>query len=100
VPPRPSRVGADENDTRCPAEVSRRAAARDIPVIALSGTVGAGVQVALDAGLDAYASILTRPCTLDHALQETSDFLVSSAEQTMRLLLVGRRLAWQEADAR
>jgi glycerate kinase len=44
--------------------------------------------------------MLTRPCTLDHALQETSDFLVSSAEQTMRLLLVGRRLAWQEAEAR
>src|SRR3712207_8433502 len=42
--------------------------------IALSGTVGEGVQAALDAGLDAYASILTRPCTLDHALQETSDF--------------------------
>ncbi len=83
-----------------PAEASRRAAARDIPVIALSGTVGAGVQAALDAGLDAYASLLTRPCTLDHALQATSDFLVSSAEQTMRLLLVGRRLAWQEAEAR
>ena len=79
-----------------PAEASRRAAAPDIPVIALSGTVGAGVQ----AGLDAYPSILTRPCMLDHALQETSDFLVSSAEQTMRLLLVGRRLAGQEAEAR
>lgn len=85
---------------KVPAEVSRRASARDIPVIALSGTVGEGVQAALDAGLDAYASILTRPCTLDHALQETSDFLVSSAEQTMRLLLVGRRLAWQEAEPR
>lgn len=85
---------------KVPAEVARRAALRDIPVIALSGTVGEGVQAALDAGLDAYASILTRPCTLEHALQETSDFLVSSAEQTMRLLLVGRRLAWQEADAR
>ena len=83
-----------------PAEASRRAAARDIPVIALSGTVGEGVQAALDAGLDAYASILTRPCTLDHALQESSDFHVPSAEQTMRLLLVGRRLAGQEAEAR
>jgi glycerate kinase len=36
-----------------PAEVSRRASARDTPVIALSGTVGEGVQAALDAGLDA-----------------------------------------------
>lgn len=83
---------------KVPAEVARLAAARDVPVIALAGTVGEGVQAAVDAGLDAYASILTRPCSLDEALAEASDLLVSSAEQTMRLLLVGRRLAWQEAD--
>ena len=82
-----------------PAEASRRAAAPDIPVIALSGTVGAGVQAALDAGLDAYTSILTPPV---HARPRAPGDLglVSSAEQTMRLLLVGRRLAWQEAEAR
>jgi glycerate kinase len=85
---------------KVPAEVARRASVRDIPVIALSGTVGEGVQAALDAGLDAYGSILTRPCSLEQALQETAEFLVSSAEQTMRLLLVGRRLAWQEAEVR
>ena len=76
--------------------MARRASVRDIPVIVVSGTVGEGVQAALDA----YRSILTRPCSLEQALQETAEFLVSSAEQTMRLLLVGRRLAWQEADPR
>ncbi|MEX5718258.1 glycerate kinase family protein [Geodermatophilus maliterrae] len=85
---------------KVPAEVARRAALRDIPVIALSGTVGEGVQAALDVGLDAYTSILTRPCTLEEALEEASEFLVCSAEQTMRLLLVGRRLAWQETETR
>lgn len=85
---------------KVPAEVARRAALRDIPVLALTGTVGEGVQAALDAGLDAYASILTRPCTLDEALADVREFLVSSAEQTLRLLLVGRRLAWQETDTR
>ena len=83
---------------KVPAEVARLAAARDVPVIALTGTVGEGVQAAVDAGLDAFTSILTRPCTLDEALADACDLLVSSAEQTMRLLLVGRRLAWQEAD--
>ncbi len=85
---------------KVPAEVARRAGERDIPVIALTGTVGDGVQAALDAGLDAYASILTRPCTLEEALADVHSSLVASAEQTMRLLLVGRRLAWQEDDAR
>ena len=83
---------------KVPAEVARMAAARDVPVIALAGTVGEGVQAAVDAGLDAYASILTRPCSLEEALGEASELLTSSAEQTMRLLLVGRRLAWQETD--
>lgn len=85
---------------KVPAEVSRRAGALDIPVIALAGTIGDGVQAALDAGLDAYASILTSPSTLDEALAGVRESLVASAEQTMRLLLVGRRLAWQEDDVR
>ena len=85
---------------KVPAEVARRAGELDIPVIALAGTVGDGVQAALDAGLDAYASILTRPCTLEEALEDVRGSLVASAEQTMRLLLVGRRLAWQEDEAR
>ncbi len=84
---------------KVPAEVARRAGERDIPVIALTGTVGDGVQAALDAGLDAYTSILTRPCTLEEALADVRGSLVASAEQTMRLILVGRRLAWQEQEA-
>lgn len=83
---------------KVPAEIARRAALRDIPALALAGTVGEGVQAALDAGLDAYASLLTRPCTLEEALSETRESLMSCAEQTMRLLLVGRRLAWQEIE--
>ena len=81
---------------KVPAEVARMAAVRDVPVIALAGTVGEGVQAAVDAGLDAYASILTRPCSLEEALAEARELLICCAEQTMRLLLVGRRLAWQE----
>lgn len=81
---------------KVPAEVARHAARHDVPVVALTGTVGEGVQAAVDAGLDAYGSILTRPCTLDDALEEAPRLLVDAAEQTMRLLLVGRRLAWQE----
>lgn len=84
---------------KVPAEVARLASARDLPVIALTGTVGEGVQAALDAGLDAYSSILTRPGTLDEALVGARELLMCSAEQTMRMLLVGRRLAWQETGA-
>lgn len=81
---------------KVPAEVARLATERDVPVIALTGTLGEGVRVALDAGLDAYASILGRPCTLEEALVDAQVNLVRTAEQTMRMLLVGRRLAWAQ----
>jgi len=83
---------------KVPAEVARHCARIDVPVIALAGTVGQGVQAALDAGLDAYGSILTRPCALQEALDDATELLTSAAEQTMRMILVGRRLAWSEAD--
>ena len=81
---------------KVPSEVARRAGLRDVPVIALCGTVGQGVQEAMDAGLDAWVSILTRPCTLEEALDDALEHLVDSSEQAMRMLLVGRRLAWSE----
>lgn len=84
---------------KVPAEVAQHAARLDVPVIALTGTVGEGVQAAIDAGLDAYGSILTRPCTLDEALADARELLIAAAEQSLRMMLVGRRLAWQELDA-
>lgn len=84
---------------KVPAEVAAHAARLDVPVIALTGTVGEGVQAAVDAGLDAFGSILTAPCTLDEALEHADELLISAAEQAMRMMLVGRRLAWQELDA-
>lgn len=84
---------------KVPAEVARLATERDVPVIALTGTLGEGVRAALDAGLDAYASIIDHPCTLAEALESAQVALVRTAEQTMRMLLVGRRLAWAAAAA-
>lgn len=84
---------------KVPAEVAAHAARLDVPVIALTGTVGEGVQAAVDAGLDAFGSIITAPCTLEEALEQASDLLISAAEQAMRMMLVGRRLAWQELEA-
>lgn len=84
---------------KVPAEVARLATERDVPVIALTGTLGEGVRAALDAGLDASASIIDHPCTLAEALESAQVAMVRTAEQTMRMLLVGRRLAWAAAAA-
>ncbi len=77
---------------KVPAEVAHRAKRRGLPVIALAGTVGKGVRINFDHGIDAFASILTRPCTLEQAIIEAPKLLARAAEDAMRMVSVGMRL--------
>jgi glycerate kinase len=77
---------------KVPAEVGRRARAAGLPVIALAGTIGKGVTLNFEHGIDAFASILKRPCSLDEAIAATSKLLVRAAEDAARMILVGMRL--------
>ncbi|MCF7992810.1 MAG: glycerate kinase [Thiohalocapsa sp.] len=74
---------------KIPAEVARRAKQCGLPVIALAGTLGTGAQQNLEHGIDAYASILQRPCSLDAAIAEAGDLLAQATEGVMRMLRVG-----------
>ncbi|OJJ63026.1 hypothetical protein ASPSYDRAFT_41718 [Aspergillus sydowii CBS 593.65] len=77
---------------KIPAEVALRTQERGIPLIALAGTVGQGSRVNYAAGVDAFASILQRPSTLEEAMEETEQWLAEAAEGAMRMVLIGRRL--------
>ncbi|MGO4671486.1 glycerate kinase [Bosea sp. 2YAB26] len=78
---------------KIPAEVARRAKKRGIPVIALAGTIGRGrVRINFEHGIDAFASILKRPCTLEEAIAETEKLLRRAAEDAIRMVGVGIRL--------
>jgi glycerate kinase len=78
---------------KIPAEVAQRAKRRGLPVIALAGTIGKGVRVNFDHGIDAFASILRRPCTLDEAIDNAGKLLVRAAEDAIRMVGVGLSLA-------
>jgi glycerate 2-kinase len=78
---------------KIPAEVAQRAKRRNLPVIALAGTIGKGVRVNLDHGIDAFASILKRPCTLEEAIDNAAKLLVRAAEDAIRMVGVGLALA-------
>lgn len=78
---------------KVPAEVAARAKRRGLPVIALAGTIGRGVEVNLEHGIDAFASILSRPCTLEEAIAQAGRLLRQSAESALRMVSVGLRLA-------
>ncbi|HEV7306683.1 glycerate kinase [Ensifer sp.] len=77
---------------KVPAEVGHRAKEAGRPVIALAGTIGKGVALNFDHGIDAFASILKAPCTLDDAISAAPKLLVRAAEDAVRMVRVGMQL--------
>jgi glycerate 2-kinase len=77
---------------KIPAEVAKRAKSYELPVIALVGTVGEGAEINLQHGIDYFTSILTHPCGLNEAIDQTASLLTDAAEQIARLLLVGKQI--------
>jgi glycerate kinase len=78
---------------KIPVEVARRAKQHGLPVIALAGTLGKGAALNLQHGIDAYASILQRPCSLEEAIAKAGRLLVKATEEVMRMVRVGALLA-------
>jgi glycerate kinase len=77
---------------KVPAEVARRAKARGLPVVALAGSIGEGVKANFLCGIDAFASIQMRPCTLDEAIADAAALVGHATEDAMRMVAVGMRL--------
>ncbi|MDX3926526.1 MAG: glycerate kinase [Shinella sp.] len=78
---------------KVPAEVAHRAKSAGVPVIVLAGTIGKGVRLNFDHGIDAFASILKKPCTLDEAILAAPKLLERAAEDCVRMVRVGMKLA-------
>ena len=78
---------------KVPCEVARRAEALGIPTIALAGTIGKGARETFDHGISAFASIVKRPCSLEEAIAKGDKLLRRAAEDAMRMMQVGQRLA-------
>ena len=76
---------------KIPCEVGRRARRIGALSIALAGTIGNGVRETLNHGIDAFASILKRPCSLDEAIAHARKLTRLAAEDAFRMVLVGRR---------
>jgi glycerate kinase len=82
---------------KVPCEVARRAKQRGLPVVALAGTIGSGVEINLQHGIDAFTSIQMAPCTLDEAIARTATLLEHAAADAARLMRVGMTLARRES---
>ncbi|MFM9848697.1 MAG: glycerate kinase [Hyphomicrobiaceae bacterium] len=77
---------------KVPCEVAHRAKRLGIPVIALAGTLGKGASETFAHGIDAFASIIRRPCTLEEAMVQASELLTRAADDALRMVQVGIEL--------
>ncbi|WJH37695.1 glycerate kinase (plasmid) [Aliirhizobium terrae] len=84
---------------KVPAEIARRAKEAGVPVVALAGTIGKGVRLNLDCGIDAFASFLTRPCSLEDAISAAPKLLARAAEDAVRMIMIGTTLRLPLAKA-
>ncbi|RPK59152.1 Glycerate 2-kinase [Streptomyces sp. ADI96-02] len=78
---------------KIPAEVARRAHAAGVPVLVLAGTIGPGAHEVRAVGVDAYSAILPAPMTLLEAMDGSSGFLADATERSLRIVMLGTRLA-------
>ena len=76
---------------KAPVGVARLASQRGIPVIALSGSLGAGYEGVHELGIDAVFTLVDRPMTLDEALEDTDRLVSSLAEEATRAFAAGAR---------
>lgn len=73
---------------KLPASLAKLAKKFDIPVVALVGSMGEGAELVYESGIDAVFSILTRPMTLQEAMESSRHELSKTLENVLRLLQV------------
>ncbi len=78
---------------KIPAEVAARATARGVPTVAIAGTLGAGVEDNLAAGIDGWLSAMHRPMELVTAIEECAELVRQATAQVLRLIEIGGRVA-------
>jgi glycerate 2-kinase len=81
---------------KIPAEVATRSKKRGLPVIALAGTIGEDADVNYEVGIDAFASIMQCPTSLEVAISQAERLLTESAESAMRMVMVGCSMQQQD----
>lgn len=78
---------------KIPSEVARIAKEHDKPVIAFAGTIGKKASLNYSSGIDAYASIIPKPATLEKSMTDAAKWLEKCTENTIRQIMIGSVIA-------
>ncbi len=76
---------------KTPIGIARRAQKYEIPVIALAGSLGKGVEKVLAKGIDSYFSIVDKPDSLDNIINRTEKLLTDMSEQIIRTYMLNKK---------
>ena len=77
---------------KAPVGVAERAKRLGIPVVGISGSLGAGFQDVHEHGIDALAAITAGPMTLDEASERAAELIANTTEQVLRFMKAGSRV--------
>ena len=74
---------------KAPVGVAKRAKQFGVPVIVVSGFLGAGYEAVYDHGIDGIVSIQDRPMSMKVSLNESRRLLTESISRAMKLVRIG-----------
>lgn len=77
---------------KVPVGVAGLAKKYDLPVVALTGSIGSGAEIVYQHGISGLINIQPRPMTLEYSMKNTADLLEDAAERLMRLLMINTKL--------
>jgi glycerate 2-kinase len=77
---------------KAPIGVARMAQRHGVPVIGLAGGLGQDAAIVYDHGIDALASTVPGPITLEQAMSNAARLIEDAAERALRLVRIGQRL--------
>ena len=77
---------------KAPVGVAERTKRLGIPVVGISGSLGAGFQDVHEHGIDALAAITPGPLTLDEASERAAELISNATEQALRFMKAGSQV--------
>lgn len=76
---------------KTPIGVARVAKTREIPVLAVAGSIGSGAELLYEQGIDGMIAIVDRPMTLEEAIASADELVSLATERIIRAFLSGKR---------
>ncbi|HEX9060222.1 MAG TPA: glycerate kinase [Clostridia bacterium] len=71
---------------KAPCGIAKKAKMHGKPVFAIAGQIGDGVKMVYEKGIDSVISIVSRPMSLNEALQSSPELIEDAAERLFRVI--------------